>query len=120
MRLQRDHKFQQANIKKINKEHNVNIYSTNLRGGNAFVAEQKIRELKKLLLKKSLGKRVKPNELVKKATCNSNNTRFVKYGYFPEQIEEKSLNPKEGQKFRETCDFSRLWKINEAQSRSKI
>lgn len=49
--------------------------STNLRGGKAFPAEQKIRELKKLLLrskriKKLLRKRVKSNELIKKATFN--------------------------------------------------
>ena len=36
-----------------------------------------------------------------------------------EQIEEKSLDPKEGQKFRETYDISRLWRIREAQGRSE-
>ena len=71
MHLQTDHKFQQTNIKKLNKEYDVDMYSTNLRGEKAFAAEQKICELKKLLLrskriKKSLGKRVKPNELIKK------------------------------------------------------
>ena len=35
-----------------------------------------------------------------------------------EQIEEKSLDPKEGQKFRETYDFNRLWRIKEEQGRS--
>ena len=45
--------------------------STKLRGGKAFAAEQKIRELKKLLLrskrmKKFERERVKPNELIKK------------------------------------------------------
>ena len=48
------------------------MYSANLRGGKAFAAEQKIRELKKLLLRskriKNLArKRVKRNELIKKA-----------------------------------------------------
>ena len=124
MRLQTDCKFQQTNIKKLNKEYNVDMYSTNLRGGKAFAAEQKICELKKLLLgskhiKKSLGKRVKPNKLIKKATFNLNNTRSVKYGFSPEQIEEKSLDSKEGQKFRKTYDFSRLWGIKEAQGRSE-
>ena len=91
MRLQTDREFQQTNIKKLNKEYNVDMYSTNLRGGKAFSAEQKIRELKKLLLrskriKKLLGKRVKPNELIKKAAFNLNNTRSVK------KIEEKRTN----------------------------
>ena len=94
MRLQTDRKFQQTNIKKLNKEYNVDMYSTNLRGGKAFAAEQKLCELKKLLLgskhiKKSLGKRVKPNKLIKKATFNLNNTRSVKYGFSPDQIEKK-------------------------------
>ena len=72
--------------------------------------------MKKLLtgskrIEKSLSKQVKPNEL--------NNTCSVKYGFSPEQIERKSLDPKEGQKFRETYDFSRLWRIKEAQGRSE-
>ena len=124
MHLQTDREFQQTNIKKFNKEFDVDMYSTNLRGGKAFAAEQKIREFKKLLLrskriKKSLGKRVKPNELIKKATFNMNNTRTAKYGFSPEQTEEKSLDPKDGQEFRETYDFSKLWRIKEAQGRSE-
>ena len=70
-------------------------------------------------IKKSLGKRVKPNELIKKATYNLNNTRSAKYGFSPKQIEEKSLDPKDGQKCRETYDFSRLWRIKEAQGKSE-
>ena len=69
MRLETDCKFQQTNIKRLNKEYNVDMYSTNLRDGKAFAAEKKICELKELLLrskriKKSLGKQVKPNELI--------------------------------------------------------
>ena len=46
----------------------------------AFAAEQKIRELKKILLKSKIiekrsGKGFKPNELIKKATNNLNKTR---------------------------------------------
>ena len=123
MRLETDCKFQQKNIKRLNKEYNVDMYSTNLRDGKAFAAEKKNCELKELLLrskriKKSLGKQVKPNELIKKATFNLNNIHSVKYGFSPEQIEEKSFDPKEGQKFRETYDFNRLWRIKEEQGRS--
>ena len=39
--------------------------------------------------------------------------------FFPEQIEEKSLGPKEGQTFRGTYDFSKLWRITEAQGGSE-
>ena len=51
MRLQTDREFQQTAIAKLNKEFEVDMYSTNLRGGKAFAAEQKIRELEKLLLR---------------------------------------------------------------------
>ena len=70
-------------------------------------------------IKKSLGKQVKPNELIKKATFNLNNTRSAKYGFSPEQLEEKSLDAKDRQEFREMYDFSRLWRIEEAQGRSE-
>ena len=51
MYLQTDREFQQRVIKKLNKEFDIDMYRTNLRGGKAFAAEQKIRELKKLLLR---------------------------------------------------------------------
>ena len=94
MRLQKDQEFQQTNIKKLNKEYDVDMYSTKLRGGKAFAAEQKIRELKRLLLKskrmkKFEHKRAKPNELIKKATFNLNNIKSPKYGFAPQEIENK-------------------------------
>ena len=79
------------------------MYNTNLRCGKAFAAEQKIRELKKTLLrskrmKKFKGKRIKSNELIRKATFNLNNTRS---GYSPQQIEEQALDPKMRKYFQE-------------------
>ena len=44
MRLQTDLEFQQRNIMKLNKKYNVLMFSTKIRGGKAFSAEQKIRE----------------------------------------------------------------------------
>ena len=86
------------------------MYSTNLRDGKAFAAEQKIRELKKTLLRskrmeKFKGKRIKPNELIRKATFNSNNTRSAKYGYSPQPLQEQALEPKTGKYFQEVFDF---------------
>ena len=46
MKLQVDQEFQQVRIKDLNKQNNVEMFSTSLRGGKAFAAEQKIRELK--------------------------------------------------------------------------
>ena len=71
MRLQTDQEFRQRNIEELNKKFNNKMYSSHLRGGKAFVAEQKIRELKKILLRskriaKFKGKRIKPNKLIKK------------------------------------------------------
>ena len=101
MRLQTDEEFKERNIEEVNKKFNVEMYSTHLRSRKAFAAEQKIHELKKLLLRskrieKFKGKRIKPNKLIKKTTFNLNNTRSVKYGYSPEQIEEQVLYPKTG------------------------
>ena len=45
-RLQVDNEFQQVKIKDLNDKFNVTIFTTSLRGGKAFAAEQKIRELK--------------------------------------------------------------------------
>ena len=86
MRLQTDQEFQQTNIKKLNKEYDVEMYSIKLRGGKAFAAEQKLCELKKLLLRSKriqelLGKRVKSNELIIKVTFNLNNINSARYGY---------------------------------------
>ena len=46
MRLQRDQEFNERNIKELNKKFDVEMYSTHLRGGKDFAAEQKICELK--------------------------------------------------------------------------
>ena len=94
MSLQTGQEFKQRNIEELDKKFNAEIYSTHLRGGKALVAEQKICGLKKLLLRnkqieKFKVKHIKPNELIKKATFNLNNTRSVKYGYSTEQIIEE-------------------------------
>ena len=55
------------------------MFHTKVHGGKAFAAEQKIREFKKILLKskcfeKFRKNRLKPNELIKKAAHNMNET----------------------------------------------
>ena len=49
MRLQTDLEFAQNEIKKIDKKYNVEMFSSRVRGGKAYAAEQKVREFKKLL-----------------------------------------------------------------------
>ena len=51
MKLQIDQEFQQLKIKDLNKQNNVTMFSTSLRGGKAFAAEQKSRELKTRIAK---------------------------------------------------------------------
>ena len=41
--------FKQKKIFALNKKYNVDMFSTAVRGGKAFAAEQKLRELKKRL-----------------------------------------------------------------------
>ena len=114
MRLQTDLEFQQNEIKKLNKKHNVEMFSTRVRGGKAFAAEQKTREFKKLLLKtknlyKKEKKKLKPNEIIKKVTTNMNKTKTV-----IEKIEKRSL---EDDNFREKYDFYRFAKVGKHNAR---
>ena len=120
MRLQTDLRFQQNDIKKLNK-YNVDMFSTKLRGGKAFAAEQKIREFKKLLLKtksqyKKAKKQIKPTEIKKKVTINMNHTKTQKYGVEPEKVEKKSLKD---DNFREKFDFYRLEKVGKHVARQE-
>ena len=46
MRLQVDNEFQQVKIKDLNNDNNSEMFISSVRGGNAFAAKQKIRELK--------------------------------------------------------------------------
>ena len=79
---------------------------------------KKIGELKNLLLRskrieKFKGKRIRPNEVIIKATFNLNNTKSPKYGYSPEQIEEQALDLNTGKYFQEVYDFHHLIKVKE-------
>ena len=47
IRLQVDNKFLQVKLKDLNEANNAEMFTTSVRGGKAFAAEQKIRELKK-------------------------------------------------------------------------
>ena len=51
MRLQTDQEFKLQKIYYLNKKFNVDMFTTSLRRGKAFAAEQKIREFKKALLR---------------------------------------------------------------------
>ena len=48
-----------------------------------------------------------------------NETISTKYGFAPETIEKRSLNPKDGKYFQEIYDFVRLRKIENNQMRNE-
>ena len=123
MRLQANWKFKQNQIKKLNNEFNVDVFHTRVKGGKAFAAEQKIREFKKILLRsrrleKDRDKVIKPNDLIRKADQNMNETISTKYQLAPETIEKRSLNPNNGKYFQEIYDFMRLRKIGNKKMRN--
>ena len=113
-------------VKQLNEKFDVDMYHTKIGSGKAFAAEQKIREFKKILLRskrfekmKKKKKGIKPNQLIKNAAKNMNETVSLKYGLPPEVIGEKSLDPNNGKYFREVHDFARLKKVEDNQLRNK-
>ena len=121
MRLQVDLEFQQNKIKELNKKYNVDMFSTKIRGGKAYAAEQKIREFKKILFRikktyKRLNKRLNSAKLIKQTVQNMNNTKSIKYDLEPEVIENHSLKD---DNFREKYDFYRLQQVTKALKRYK-
>ena len=119
MRLQTDQEFQQNEIKKINLKYNVDMFSTNIRGGKAFAAEQKIRELKKILFKtknvyKRSKKKINSKKIIEKAIENMNKINSEKYGLPSEIIEKKTLSDNV---FKEIFDFYRMVKVSKAVDR---
>ena len=121
MRLQVDLEFQQNKIKELNKKYNIQMFTSKNRGGKAYVAEQKIREFKKILFRikkshKRLKKRLNSTKAIKQAVQNMNNTKSEKYNLEPEVIEQKSL---QNEDFKERYDFHRLNQITKAAQRYK-
>ena len=82
MRFQVDQGFQQVKIKDFHELNNVEMFSTSLRGGKAFAAEQKIRELKtKLNISKLNVQKLKisPKKIIEISTENMNIQPSKKY-----------------------------------------
>ena len=120
IRLRVDLEFQQNKIRKINQKYNVEMFSTKNRGRKAYVAEQKIREFKKILFRikktyKRLKKRLNSAKLIKKAVQNMNNIK-TKYGFEPEFIERESLKD---ENFKESYDFHRINQVTKDSERYK-
>ena len=90
MRLQVDQQFQQVKIKDLNDLNNVEMFSTFLRGGKAFAAQQKIRELKTRIAKLFSQKlKMSPRKIIEMSTANMNIRPSKKYGFSPEEVEKR-------------------------------
>ena len=106
MRLQGGNEFQQVKIKDLNDKLNVKMFTTAVRGGKAFAAEQKIRELMSRSAKLSVLKmKVAPTMTILSSAENMNNVVNEKYGISPNDIEKKSLSSK---KFKTLFNFHRI------------
>ena len=108
VRLQGDNEFQQVKIKDLNDENNVEMFTTSVRGGKAFAAEQKIRELKSRIAKLNAQKiKISPTKIISSSTSNMNSVQSEKYGLSPCEIEKKSLS---SERFRTLFNFHRIEK----------
>ena len=68
------------------------MFTSSVRAGKAFAAEQKIRELKSRIAKlNSLKLKVSPTKKIPTSVENMNSVLNEKYGISPNDIEEKSL-----------------------------
>ena len=94
------------------KKCNIEMFSTSVRGGKAFAAEQKVRELK--TLGKNIGLKKRLNEIIAKATDNMNSIPTPKYGVPPENVEKRSLS---SDRYKEWFDIRRVGKISKAISK---
>ena len=93
MMLQVDNEFQVEKIKDLNEMNNIEIFTTSVRGGKAFAAEQKIRELKTRMSKlKAQTLKISPTKIILKLAINMNNVPSEKYEIIPEEIEKKSFS----------------------------
>ena len=115
MRLQVDQEFQQIRINDLNKQNNVQIFSTSIRGGKAFAAEQKFRELKTRTAKLMSQKlKITPKKITEMSTTNMNIKPSVKYGISLENIENKALN---SERFKTLFNMHGIEKTNKLADR---
>ena len=108
MKLQVDQEFQQVRIKDLNKQNDVKMFSTSLRVGKAFAAEQKIRELKTRISKlKSQKLKITPKKIIEISTKNMNIQPSKKYGLSPKEVESRALK---SERFRTLYNMHRIEK----------
>ena len=91
------------------------MFTSSVRGGKAFAAEQKIRELKSRISKLNAQKlKISPTKIISSSVSNINSVQSEKYGLNPDEIEKKSLF---SERFRTLFNFHRTEKIKLVNSR---
>ena len=72
-------------IKKLCDKSGVEMFTTAVRGGKAFGAEQKIRDHKSRIAKLSPKMKVPPTTVISQSAENMNNLKSEKYGASPKR-----------------------------------
>ena len=116
MKLQVDQELQQVKIKDLNELNNVQMFSTSLRGGKAFAAEQKIRELKTRNAKLNSQKlKISPKKIIEMSTINMNIQPSKKYGLSPDEVEKKGT---EKRKIQDSLQYPQNRKNAQVESKN--
>ena len=91
------------------------MFTSSVRGGEAFAAEQKIRELKTRLSKLNAQKlKITHIKIVKNSALYMNNRKSIKYGLSPEEIERRSFA---GERFKTIFNMHRKDKTKKLHDR---
>ena len=115
MRLQVHNEFQQVKIKDLNDQNNAEMFTTSVRGGKAFAAEQKIRELKTRIAEINVQKlEIASSKIIQNSTLNINLVKSAKYGLSPEEIKRRSLP---GERFKTIFNMHRIVKTKKVHHR---
>ena len=93
------------------------MFTTSVKGGKAFAAKQKIRELTTRVSKLYTQKlKMPPTKIILNSANNINNAQSEKYGFSSEEIERKSLSDK---RFRAMFYMHNIEKTNLLRDRLK-
>ena len=89
MRLQVNNEFQQVKIKDLNDANNIDTFNSSIRGGKAFDAEQKIRELKTRIAKINAQKlKISPAKIIERTTLNMNLIKALNMVYLLRKLKD--------------------------------
>ena len=87
-------------LKDLSDQNNVEMFTSSVRGGKVFAAEQKIRELKTRISELNAQKlKILPTKIILNSANNINNIKNGKYRLSPEEIEKNHFLVKDLEQF---------------------